>query len=121
MSLVLAGVGIALVVSSSPTFEPDPGERISGYAMEEYVGGDAYNYIIESNMINGRILAQASRAHHRSILGIALILCSILVCLFGIRVPSTFQTSTLLSADADNIGDGSESADDTRLADKVEN
>lgn len=51
--VICLGVGIVLLISGLGV--KIPSDYISSYSMKEYVGGDAYNFIIEACLRGGRI------------------------------------------------------------------
>ena len=79
VGIVLAVVFVVLAVNTEI-----PSKYISSYSMKEYVGGDAYNFIIEAGLRGGEIAgAYATRAIY---FGVAALLA--VISLFCLAVPT---------------------------------
>ena len=53
--LAIIGIVLGIVFIGIGFFTDVPGKHISWATLDEYVGGDAYNYIIEAALRGGRI------------------------------------------------------------------
>lgn len=63
-NIAIAVFAIGIILFAVGLFLPTPGEKLSTYpfygssqysTIEEYVGGDAYNYIIGASLVGGKI------------------------------------------------------------------
>jgi hypothetical protein len=78
--------GIILIIISL-TIEI-PSRRFSFYEVEKYVGGDAYNAVIEASIRGGEIAgASASKAIYR-VGGIIILVFSLIFCAYSIDYDS---------------------------------
>ena len=55
IAIVLIVFGVIVCASAPNEYDSVPSKEISYYGLEEYVGGDAYNYMIEASLRGGQI------------------------------------------------------------------
>lgn len=56
--LAIVGIAVGIVLIGVGLFMDVPGSHISSFTLDKYVGGDAYNYIIEAALRGGKISGQ---------------------------------------------------------------